>query len=120
MQDGSSFRIFNATVIVLFYSFIRLCDYLVVTMLHNLAMTSASAVLDVLQEQTAGDITISNLVKEIPDDIEEQESMLQVYGTHNLHVYDRFRWHVISFVMSLGRNFSDGKGCPQSLFIASI
>ena len=51
-------------------------------MLHNLAMTSASAVLDVLQEQTAGDISISNLVKEIPDDIEEQERMLQVCGTH--------------------------------------
>lgn len=68
--------------LLVFYSFIRLCDYLVVTMLHNLAVTSASAVLDVLQEQTAGDIAISNLVKEIPDDIEEQERMLQVCGTH--------------------------------------
>lgn len=59
-------------------SFIRLCDYLVVTMLHNLAVTSASAVLDVLKEQTAKGITVSDLVKDIPDDIEEQEAMLQV------------------------------------------
>ena len=59
-------------------SFIRLCDYLVVTMLHNLAVTSASAVLDVLKEQTAKGITVSDLIKDIPDDIEEQEAMLQV------------------------------------------
>ena len=75
----------------MFYSFVRLCDYLVVTMLHKLAVMSASAVLDVLQEQTAGDIPISNLVKEIPDDIEEQERMLQVCGKQWLHVYHRFR-----------------------------
>lgn len=47
-------------------------------MLHNLAVTSASAVLDVLKEQTAKGITVSDLVKDIPDDIEEQEAMLQV------------------------------------------
>ena len=76
---------FNATFIVLLlvsFSFIRLCDYLVVTMLHNLAVTSASAVFNVLQEQTAMDITVSTLVKEIPDDIEEQERMLQVCCAH--------------------------------------
>ena len=59
-------------------SFIRLCDYLVVTMLHNLTVTSAGEVLKVLHEQTAEDISISDLVTDIPDDIEEQEKMLQV------------------------------------------
>ena len=59
-------------------SFIRLCDYLVVTMLHNLTVTSATAVLEVLREQTAEDISVSDLVTDIPDDIEEQEKMLQV------------------------------------------
>ena len=61
-----------------FNSFIRLCDYLVVTMLHNLAVTSASTVLKVLREQTEKDLIVSDLVTEIPDDIEEQERMLQV------------------------------------------
>lgn len=60
-------------------SFIRLCDYLVVTMLHNLTVASASAVLEVLQQQTAKEATITDLVKDIPDDIEEQERMLQVH-----------------------------------------
>lgn len=61
------------------HSFIRLCDYLVVTMLHNLVVASASTVLEVLQEQTLKDITVDNLVDGIPDDIEEQERILQVF-----------------------------------------
>lgn len=65
----------------LIHSFIRLCDYLVVTMLHNLVVASASAVLDVLKEQTKKDVTIDNLVDVIPDDIEEQESILQVHNS---------------------------------------
>ena len=47
-------------------------------MLHNLAVTSASTVLKVLREQTEKDLIVSDLVTEIPDDIEEQERMLQV------------------------------------------
>lgn len=84
-MSGIQLQDFNATIIVLLlvsFSFIRLCDYLVVTMLHNLAVMSASAVLDVLQEQTSTDIAVSNLVKEIPDDIEEQERILQVCCAH--------------------------------------
>lgn len=47
-------------------------------MLHNLVVTSASTVLDVLQEQTRKDIAVDNLVDGIPEDIEEQERILQV------------------------------------------
>ena len=65
-------------IYTLFCSFIRLCDYLVVTMLHNLTVTSAAAVLKILHEQTAEDISVCDLVRDIPDDIEEQEKMLQV------------------------------------------
>ena len=48
-------------------------------MLHNLVVASASTVLEVLQEQTLKDITVDNLVDGIPDDIEEQERILQVF-----------------------------------------
>ena len=47
-------------------------------MLHNLVVASASAVLEVLQEQTEKDIAVDNLVDGIPEDIEEQERILQV------------------------------------------
>lgn len=47
-------------------------------MLHNLVVASASTVLEVLKEQTKKDITVDNLVDGIPDDIEEQERILQV------------------------------------------
>ena len=47
-------------------------------MLHNLVVASASAVLGVLQEQTKKDIAVDNLVDGIPEDIEEQERILQV------------------------------------------
>ena len=60
-------------------SFIRLCDYLVVTMLHDLAVKSTSHILDILKIQTARDAEIADLVRELPDDIEEQEKMLQVH-----------------------------------------
>ncbi len=64
-------------------SFIRLCDYLVVTMLHDLAVKSTSHILDILKIQTARDAEITNLVRELPDDIEEQEKMLQVHLSNN-------------------------------------
>ena len=90
------------TIIIFLDSFIRLCDYLVVTMLHNLAVTSASTVLDVLCEQTAKNITVSDLVTEIPDDIEEQEKMLQVCHLH-IHVltYDCIYKCPYSFIIWL-------------------
>lgn len=47
-------------------------------MLHNLVVASASAVLGVLQEQTKKDIAIVKLVDSIPEDIDEQERILQV------------------------------------------
>ena len=63
-------------------------------MLHNLAVTSASAVLDVLHEQTEKDITVSDLVTDIPDDIEEQERMLQVH--YHIHYYNYSRQKCVS------------------------
>ena len=50
-------------------------------MLHNLVVASASAVLGVLQEQIKKDIAVNDLVNGIPDDIEEQERILQVLYT---------------------------------------
>ena len=65
------------------YSFLRLCDYLVVTMLHDLTVKSTTHILSVLKAQTAKDAQIVDLVRELPDSIEEQEKMLQVL-THAL------------------------------------
>ena len=48
-------------------------------MLHDLVVASASAVLGVLREQTIKDIAVDNLVDGIPEDIEEQERILQVF-----------------------------------------
>jgi len=59
-------------------SFIRLCDYLVVSMLHDLAVKSTSHVLTVLKAQTGKEVEIIELAQEIPDDIEKQEEILQV------------------------------------------
>lgn len=61
-------------------SFIRLCDFIVVTMLHELTVCSASSILTVLQEQVSETVDIVDLVQQIPDDIEEQEKALQVSG----------------------------------------
>ena len=72
---------FNSFQCSLTNSFIRLCDYLVVTMLHNLVVASASAVLKVLQDQTKRDTAVDNLIDSIPEDIEEQERILQVLKT---------------------------------------
>ncbi len=47
-------------------------------MLHDLAVKSTSHLLDILRLQTAKDAEITTLVQELPDDIEEQEKMLQV------------------------------------------
>ena len=61
-------------------SFIRLCDYLVVTMLHNL--TFKSAILNTLHEQLSKPVEIHNLAESIPEDVEEQEKMLtKIYET---------------------------------------
>ena len=60
------------------HSFIRLCDYLVVTMLHDLTVKSTTHILSVLEAQTTKDAQITDLVQELPDSIEEQEKMLQV------------------------------------------
>lgn len=61
-----------------FSSFIRLCDYLVITMLHDLSVSSAKSILETLEQQTAKSISIGELVQPIPDTIEEQEQLLQV------------------------------------------
>ncbi len=47
-------------------------------MLHDLAVKSTTYILDVLKSQTAKNAEITTLVQELPDDIEEQEKMLQV------------------------------------------
>ena len=60
------------------YSFIRLCDYLVITMLHKMAVVSADAILETFEYQTNLVIEITDLVQPIPDSTEEQESLLQV------------------------------------------
>lgn len=59
-------------------SFIRLCDYLVVTMLHRMAVVSAKTILHTLQSQTSKVVEIKDLVQPIPESIEEQEKLLQV------------------------------------------
>ena len=67
-------------------SFIRLCDYLVVTMLHNLTVHSCTGLLSVLQSQLVKSVEVTDIVKSIPDNVEEQEKILQVkYYTHTLH-----------------------------------
>ena len=66
-------------------------------MLHNLTVTSAAAVLKVLHEQTEEDISVSDLVTDIPDDIEEQEKMLQVCYYASTHLHYKIR----SWVMSI-------------------
>ena len=63
------------------YSFIRLCDFIVVTMLHDLSVRSASSILTVLQDQVSESVDMFDLVQPIPDDIEEQEKALQVSRT---------------------------------------
>lgn len=63
-------------------SFIRLCDYLVVTMLHNLTFKSVSHILTTLHEQLSKPVEIHNLAEPIPEDVEEQEKMLtKIYET---------------------------------------
>jgi len=63
-------------------SFIRLCDYLVVTMLHNLTFKSVSHILNTLHEQLSKPVEIHNLAESIPEDVEEQEKMLtKIYET---------------------------------------
>lgn len=50
--------------------FIRLCDYLVVTMLHNLTFKSVSHILNTLHEQLSKPVEIHNLAESIPEDVE--------------------------------------------------
>lgn len=64
---------------VFFFSFIRLCDYLVITMLHRLSVSSAGVILHTLECQTDKFITVTDLVQPIPESTEEQEQLLQVY-----------------------------------------
>ena len=59
-------------------SFIRLCDYLVVTMLHGLTVHSCTGLLSVLKSQLVKAVEVTDIVKTIPDDVEEQEKVLQV------------------------------------------
>ncbi len=47
-------------------------------MLHDLTVKSTSHLLGVLKAQTAKDAEIKDLAQEIPEDIEEQEKILQV------------------------------------------
>ena len=63
---------------MILYSFIRLCDYLVISMLHKMTVFSARDILHTLQYQTEKRIHIQDLVKPIPDTIEDQEKLLQV------------------------------------------
>ena len=53
-------------------SFIRLCNYLVVTMLHDLTVKSVSTILSTLHDQLAKPVEIADIVQPIPDDIDEQ------------------------------------------------
>lgn len=63
-------------------SFIRLCDYLVVTMLHNLTFKSVSHILTTLHEQHSKPVEIHDLAEPIPEDVEEQEKVLaKIYET---------------------------------------
>ena len=61
-----------------FSSFIRLCDYLVITMLHRMSVHSAEKILFTLEDQTTQIIQVQDLIKSIPESIEEQEKLLQV------------------------------------------
>ena len=64
------------------HSFIRLCDYLVVTMLHNLTVKSVTHILTVLHDQLSKPVEIHDLVQPIPEDVEEQEKILaKIYET---------------------------------------
>ena len=65
-------------------SFIRLCDYLVVTMLHSLTVDSCAGLLSVLQSQLLKAVEVTDIVKTIPDNVEEQEKVLQV-RTYTIH-----------------------------------
>lgn len=59
-------------------SFIRLCDYLVVSMLHKMTVFSAWDIFHTLQGQTEKLVHVEDLIQRIPDSIEEQEQLLQV------------------------------------------
>ena len=59
-------------------SFIRLCDYLVVTMLHGLTRHSCSRLLNLLRLQLEKAVEVTDIVKDIPEDVEELEKTLQV------------------------------------------
>ena len=59
-------------------SFIRLCDYLVVTMLHGLTLQSCTQLLSLLQSQLEKAVEVTDIVKAIPEDVDEQEKILQV------------------------------------------
>lgn len=65
-------------IILSFCSFIRLCDYLVITMLHRMSVFSAKTILGTLECQTNKATQITDLVKPIPESTEEQEKLLQV------------------------------------------
>ena len=47
-------------------------------MLHNLTVKSTSYILNTLVQQTGKVVEMKDLVQDIPDDIEEQEKILQV------------------------------------------
>lgn len=62
----------------LFYSFVRLCDYLVITMLHRMSVFSAEVILLILEDQTSQIIHVEDIVQPIPESTEEQEKLLRV------------------------------------------
>ena len=59
------------------HSFILLCDYLVVTMLHDLATNSMSTILSILTSQFAKAVEITELAPPIPEDPLAQEAMFE-------------------------------------------
>ncbi len=65
-------------IVCILCRFIRLCDYLVVTMLHDLSTTSVEFVLKKLQLQVSKSVVVSDFITPIPNSIEKQEAMLQV------------------------------------------
>ena len=65
----------------LILSFIRVCNYIVVTMLHNLAVLSANSLLEYLQNQLAKPTIIEDIVHPVTineDGEEEYEPISQM------------------------------------------
>jgi hypothetical protein len=70
--------LYNVCFYLFFHSFIRLCDYLVISMLHRTSIFSAEIILSTLEDQTSQTIHVKDIVPPIPENVEEQEKLLQV------------------------------------------